>query len=81
MDWVQSFIIVLVILNLVVSIFVFTREDLDRFQKVAQTIIVWVVPVLGGISIWLFNRSRSDVYRPPKSRSELGHSSMDVGSE
>jgi len=51
---------VLVILNLVVSIYLLKRNDLEQFQKVAQIIVVWLIPYAGAIGLWLFNRSQDD---------------------
>ena len=53
-------------LNIIVSIFLFTREDLELFQKIIQTIIVWLVPFFGGIGFWLFHRSQDQPIKASK---------------
>ncbi len=44
-------------LNLIVSVYIARRDDLDKFQKIAQIVIVWLIPYLSAIGIWLFHRS------------------------
>ncbi len=55
-----ALLIVLCLLNLFVSVFIAKRDDLERFQKIAQIIIVWLIPVIGAIGLWSFNRSNDD---------------------
>ena len=55
---------VLILLNIIVSIYLFRRDDLEKFQKVAQTIVVWLIPFIGAITMWLFNRSQDDSNKP-----------------
>ncbi len=50
----------LVVLNLSVSILIVRRPDLDSFQKVAQIAMVWVIPVIAAIGLWLLHRSNDD---------------------
>ncbi|MCG7563072.1 hypothetical protein [Pseudoalteromonas sp. McH1-42] len=33
------------------------RHDLERFQKVAQIIIIWLIPVVAAIGLWAFYKS------------------------
>ncbi|GAA6146024.1 hypothetical protein NBRC116585_21420 [Thalassolituus maritimus] len=49
-----------VVLNLSVSILIVRRADLDSFQKAAQIAIVWIIPVIAAIGLWLFHRSNDD---------------------
>ena len=58
-DWYFIFL-VFSVLNIVVSIFIARRDDLDRFQKSAQIIIVWLIPFIAAIGLWLFHRSNDD---------------------
>ena len=50
----------LVVLNLSVSILIVKRADLDSFQKAAQIAIVWIIPVIAAVGLWLFHRSKDD---------------------
>ncbi|MAP23610.1 hypothetical protein [Marisediminitalea sp.] len=49
---------ILFILNASVSVFLMKRDDLDTFQKGAQMLLVWLVPFLAAIGVWLLNRSQ-----------------------
>ena len=49
---------ILFILNISVSVFLMKRDDLDTFQKGAQMLLVWLVPFLAAIGVWLLNRSQ-----------------------
>jgi hypothetical protein len=55
---------ILLILNTLVSVFLIKRDDLDKAQKVLQATIVWLLPFLGAIGIWLLNRSQDDDDKP-----------------
>jgi len=49
---------VLALINLVVSIYLGKRDDLEPFQKGAQIFLVWLVPLFAAIGLWLFYRSQ-----------------------
>lgn len=51
---------VLVLINSYVSIFLLRRNDLESIQKVLQIVIVWLIPLIGAIGLWLFHRSQDD---------------------
>jgi hypothetical protein len=54
----------IVLLNIVVSIFLIRRDDLEPFQKGAQTFVVWLVPILGAVIMRRVNKSHdSDIKR------------------
>ncbi len=55
---------ILFILNVVVSIYLYKRDDLESFQKKAQIVVVWLIPFVGAIVLWLFNRSQDDDNKP-----------------
>ena len=50
----------LAVLNISVSIFLLRRIDLNTFQKAAQIVLVWIIPVAGALCIWLFNRGHDE---------------------
>ena len=56
-DLVYIIIIVACTLNILVSLFIFRRDDLEPFQKGAQIFIVWLLPFISAIGLWLFHRS------------------------
>ncbi|WP_281558115.1 hypothetical protein [Thalassomonas sp. RHCl1] len=51
-------------LNFYVSVYIAKRDDLERFQKIAQVIIVWLIPIVGAIGLWLFHRSNDQDSAP-----------------
>ncbi|KZN35732.1 hypothetical protein N474_18315 [Pseudoalteromonas luteoviolacea CPMOR-2] len=55
---------VLVIINIMVSVLIFRRVDIEKFQKIAQTIIVWLIPFVGGVGLWLFYRGQDQENKP-----------------
>lgn len=67
-------------LNLMVTIFLLSRVDLGKTQKLGQIIIVWLVPFLGPIGLWLFNRSHDEKIGPDK-RPFGGGAGMSSGTE
>ena len=42
---------VVVLLNLIVTIGVFRDAGLNAFQKTMQSLMVWILPIVGGVSI------------------------------
>jgi len=60
MDYFLIGIVILIVLNVAVSIYLYKRDDLENFQKIAQIVIVWLIPFVGAIALWIFNRSQDD---------------------
>lgn len=56
-EFIEIIALSIVLLNIVVTIFLVVRKDLERTQKIFQIIIVWLLPYIGAIGLWLFNRS------------------------
>ena len=79
MDYLVVSIVVLVFLNVFVSIYLFKRTDLDRFQKVAQATIVWLIPFIGAIGLWLLSRSHDSDNNKPGGGSFGGGSQDSIG--
>jgi len=52
------------------------RDDLESFQKFAQIIIVWLIPLIAAIGIWVFHRSNDAPLKPQKGS---GNTSSDSG--
>jgi hypothetical protein len=65
--FVEITVLVVIILNVVVSIFLLRRYDLETIQKISQIVIVWLVPFIGAIGLWLFNRSHDEKVNPSPS--------------
>lgn len=79
MDYLFVSIVALISLNFSVSIYLFKRSDLNRFQKIAQVIVVWLIPFFGAIGLWLFNRSHDSDNNKPSSGSFGGGSQDSIG--
>lgn len=47
---------ILVVLNIIVSIFIARRDDLNSFQKKSQIIITWLIPFIAAITFWFINK-------------------------
>lgn len=65
MEFLYVVFILYLIINVVVTVFLFRLDTLEQFQKYAQSLIVWIVPFVGALAIWLFNRND---YDNPKSK-------------
>ncbi len=57
----------IVLLNVIVSVLLIKRDDLEVFQKVVQVILVWLIPFFAAVGLWLFYRSQDKPKSPPKS--------------
>jgi len=70
---------ILILLNIVVSVFIAKRDDLDSFQKKTQIVIIWLVPFIAAIGFYFINRSH-DVKEENKNSFRGGKAtSMDIG--
>ncbi|WP_153915974.1 hypothetical protein [Shewanella sp. TC10] len=49
---------IIILINLAASIYLVKRDDLEQFQKVAQIILVWLIPLVAAVGLWAFNRSQ-----------------------
>ncbi|MDP5460658.1 hypothetical protein [Alishewanella sp. SMS8] len=63
-----------ILLNIVVSIFLARRDDLETFQKGAQIFIVWLIPFFAAIGLCLFHRSQD---APTKKHKNFGEGPRD----
>lgn len=52
-----TIIAILVALNLLVCVLLYKRDDLEKSQKLLQTLIIWLFPVIGAAGIYLILRS------------------------
>lgn len=60
MEYLVIIVVIVIALNLFVSVYLAKRDDLNRFQKVAQILIVWLVPLVGALGLWQFHRSQDN---------------------
>ena len=57
-------VVAVFLLNALVCVFLLRRKDLDRFQKSAQIVIVWLVPVVGALVFWFISRAHDQPVAP-----------------
>jgi hypothetical protein len=57
---------ILLAMNCVVSLRIWLSKGLTGVQKFAQTCIVWLVPVMGAVLVYLVQRSDGDSRDPGK---------------
>ena len=57
MEYIYLAIVLVISINIFVTVFLFRLDTLDSFQKYAQTLIVWFLPIVGALVLWLFNRN------------------------
>lgn len=58
---------IVILINLAVSVFLAKRNDLERFQKGAQIALVWLIPLIAAIGLWLFHRNQDPFMSSSKS--------------
>lgn len=46
-----------ILLNIVVTLIVAKRDDLEVGQKVGQSLLVWFIPFVATIGVWVFHRN------------------------
>jgi hypothetical protein len=66
MTWEPIYIVacLAVVMNILASIYIITRQGLERFQIVGQIVLVWVFPFVAAIGIFLLYRSQDRPRRP-----------------
>ena len=66
MSYIQEVIVAVCILNVLISIYLVKRDYLNTFQKVAQIIIIWAVPIIGAIALFIIPvKPTSNTVDPP----------------
>lgn len=65
---------VALLLNILVSVYLLKNDELEPFQKGAQIFIVWLVPFLAAIGLWMFHRNDEI---EAKNRKEFGGGARD----
>lgn len=53
-------VLAILVLNVFASVYIARRNDLDTFQKTAQVVIVWLIPFIAAIGLWVFHRGNDD---------------------
>ena len=68
---------VLLLLNIYVNIRLVFSPDFNRVQKFSQSIIIWLLPFIGGFIVFYFVRDQSRVIAP--NRNDIGSSGYASG--
>ncbi len=74
------FLVLLAFINVLVSVYLYRRDDLDNMQKTFQILIVWLIPYAGAIGLWLFNSSNDEICKNKKEFGGGGNDSSMVSS-
>jgi hypothetical protein len=64
------------ILNVVATTMLIRSDFESRFQKAAQMVLIWVLPVVGAILVIAVLRNSTTVWKPPPSSDATGASSF-----
>ncbi|WP_412973031.1 hypothetical protein [Glaciecola sp. MF2-115] len=67
------------LINIAVSIFLIRRDDLEGFQKSAQILIVWLIPIFAGLGVWMLRRSQDAPTKAHKNFGGGARDSIDTG--
>jgi len=68
-----------IILNIYVTIRVWRKSDFEKFQKIAQSIIIWVIPIIGALVILAFIKSDETPKGPYNPNDGQGNDGMPGG--
>lgn len=68
---------VVIALNIGVSVFIVKQSEFEKTQKLLQVSIVWLIPIIGAISIWLVLRGLTS--KPKEINREFGGGPQDSG--
>jgi hypothetical protein len=64
LKWLIGALIALAAFNCVVTLRVLRATGLTVAQKLAQSLIIWLLPLLGGVVVYLVHRSDGDPRGP-----------------
>ena len=67
------------VLNVVITIYIGRRPDLEKQQKLFQILLVWLIPVIASISLWVINRN-FDTVGNMQSKSDTPYGGVDASS-
>ena len=71
-------IVIALLLNVIAGLKVSKSDYFEKAQKVAQIIIIFLIPFIASIGIILFLRSQERPVITSNSKRNSGHSSIDV---
>ena len=71
--------VVVIILNSYVTLRVWRKSDFEIFQKIAQSFIIWLIPIIGALFILTFMKSDEIRKGPDNPNDGQGNDSMPGG--
>lgn len=63
--WLFS-LIVLLLINIAVCVYVVSRDEYEKHQKLLQCAIIWLFPLIGAVGIFMFSKSLSEPVQKDK---------------
>jgi H+/gluconate symporter-like permease len=72
------FLALILLINLLVSIYRTKKDYLETFQKLAQIIMVWLIAIVAAIGLLLFHRSQDLPITSSKSNGSGANQNADV---
>lgn len=69
-------IMLYVVLSVCVTVLLVTRDELEPFQKGAQIFLVWLIPFLAAIGVWILIREQKS---PKPYKTPFGGGPQDSG--
>ena len=79
MSYIQTTILFVCLLNAYVTFRIWRKHEFDRFQKIGQSVIVWLLPILGAVGILVYIRTDENPRGPNNPNDGQGNDSMPGG--
>jgi H+/gluconate symporter-like permease len=74
------FLTLLIVLNTFVSFYIAKMDDLDMFQKTAQIVLIWLLPIFGALGLFALNKNNNaDKYSSKRSSANQHFNGGDGG--
>lgn len=67
------------VLSVLATVFVVRNDEFDNAQKATQTILVWIIPMVGAVAILLIHRSLNEPSKRKKAFGGGSSASSDIG--
>ena len=72
-------VLIVIILNVYATLRVSRKDDFEKFQKIAQSAIIWLVPIIGALFILSFIKADETPKGPYNPNDGQGNDSMPGG--
>lgn len=67
-EYVLYAVFAILLVNILVSFKLLLREDLGRSRKTVQFLVIWLIPLLGGLGVWFYLRGHEAPIGPHAGR-------------